>query len=76
LLLLLQPDVLLSSLLRQPYLMLTFTKLTATLFTGALDAVWATHAMLKIGTSELCRRKWVTAGIALFVLTLLQLGIH
>ena len=71
-----QPNVLLSTLLRQPYLVLTFTKLMATLFTGALDAVWATHAMLKIGTGELCRRQWVTAGITLFVLALLQLGIH
>ena len=71
-----QPNVLLSTLLRQPYLVLTFTKLMATLFTGALDAVWATHAMFKIGTGKLCCRQRVAAGVTLLVLTLLQLGIH
>jgi hypothetical protein len=66
-----QPDVLLSALMRQLYLILAFTKLLATRFTGALDTKWATHAMLKIGTGALRCRQWVTAGIALFVLALL-----
>jgi hypothetical protein len=59
------------TLLRQTHLVLTLAKLMTTLFAGAVDTVRTTDAMLEVRTGQLFFRKWMTAGIALFVLTLL-----
>ena len=63
--------MLLPTLLCQSHLVLTLAKLMATLFAGAVDTVRTADAMLEVRTGQLFFREWMTARIALFVLTLL-----
>ena len=63
--------MLLPTLLSQTHLVLTLAKLLTTRFADAVDTVGTTYTMLKVRAGQLFFRKWMTAAIALFVLTLL-----